>query len=98
MMKQYMDRCIKNLNGLFSEDIQFEVTFSAGDELQGLFDNVVTALLYFRLFDILMKPVKIRAGIGVGDWTVKMESGLSTQQDGPAYHHAREAIDKVHGM
>jgi len=34
----------------------------------------------------------------VGDWTVKMERGLSTQQDGPAYHNAREAIDKVHGM
>ena len=97
-IQQYMDQCIKNLNGLFSEDIKFEVTFSAGDELQGLFDNVVTALLYFRLFEILIKPVKIRAGIGVGDWTVKMESGLSTQQDGPAYHHAREAIDKVHGM
>ena len=97
-IQQYMDQCIKNLNGLFSEDIKFEVTFSAGDELQGLFDNVVTALLYFRLFEILIKPVKIRAGIGVGDWTVKMESGLSTQQDGPAYHNAREAIDKVHGM
>ena len=97
-IQQYMNQCINNLNGLFHEDIQFEVTFSAGDELQGLFDNVVTALLYFRLFEILIAPVKIRAGIGVGDWTVKMESGLSTQQDGPAYHHAREAIDKVHGM
>ena len=97
-IQQYMNQCINNLNGLFREDIQFEVTFSAGDELQGLFDNVVTALLYFRLFEILIAPVKIRAGVGVGDWTVKMESGLSTQQDGPAYHHAREAIDKVHGM
>lgn len=97
-IQQYMNQCINNLNGLFREGIQFEVTFSAGDELQGLFDKAVTALLYFRLFEILIAPVKIRAGIGVGDWTVKMESGLSTQQDGSAYHHAREAIDKVHGM
>ena len=66
-IQQYMNQCINNLNGLFHEDIQFEVTFSAGDELQGLFDNVVTASLYFRLFEILIAPVKIRAGIGVGD-------------------------------
>lgn len=76
-----MNQCINNLNGLFREDIQFEVTFSAGDELQGLFDNVVTALLYFRLFEILIAPVKIRAGVGVGDWTVKMES--------PDYPHSK---------
>lgn len=97
-MQHYMDKCIKNLNSLFDEEMQCEVIFSAGDELQGLFNNVVTALLYFRMLEMLMKPVKIRAGIGIGDWTVKMEKGLSTQQDGPAYHKARQAIKEVHSM
>lgn len=97
-MQHYMDKCIKNLNDLFFEEMQCEVTFSAGDEIQGLFDDVVTALIYFRLFEMLMKPVKIRAGIGIGDWTVKMEQGLSTQQDGPAYHKARQAIEEAHSM
>lgn len=97
-MQHYIDKCIKNLNGIFSEAMQCEVTFSAGDELQGLFDDVVVALLYFRVFEMLMKPVKIRAGIGIGDWTVKMERGLSTQQDGPAYYNARQAIKESHSM
>ena len=97
-MQYYIDKCVKNLNGLFFKRMQFEVTFSAGDELQGLFEDVVSALLYFRILEMLMKPVKIRAGIGVGDWTVKIENGLSTQQDGPAYHKARQAIEEAHCM
>ena len=97
-MQHYIDKCVKNLNNLFDEGMQCEVTFSAGDELQGLFNDVVTALLYFRMLEMLVKPVKIRAGIGIGPWTVKMEQGSSTQQDGPAYHKARQAIKEVHGM
>lgn len=96
VMQHYMDKCIKNLNRLFHSEIQREVIFSAGDEFQGLFNDIVPALLYFRLFELLVKPVKMRAGIGVGDWTVKMEQGPSTQQDGPAYHKARQAITEAH--
>ena len=66
-IQHYMDTCIKNLNCLFGKGMQCEITFSAGDERQGLFNDAVTALLYFRLLEILMNPVKIRAGIGIGD-------------------------------
>jgi len=46
---------------------------------------------------MLLKPVKLRAGIGVGEWTIKIDNGTSTQQDGPAYHRARRAIKEVYG-
>lgn len=94
----YMDGCISLLNKLFENSLEFEVTFSAGDELQGLFSDVVSAVLYFRLLELLMKPVRLRAGIGIGEWTVKLKDGLSTQQDGPAYHRARQAIEEVYKM
>ena len=97
-IQNYMSYCVKRLNDLFGENIERSVTFSAGDELQGLFEDATTAILYFRLFEMLMKPVKVRAGIGIGEWTVKVEDGLSTQQDGPAYHKARNAIEEVHKM
>ena len=92
----YMDKYIRSLNMLFSKEFQCEVMFSAGDEVQGLFDNVISALLYFRLLEMLMHPVAIRAGIGRGEWTIKMEPRMSTKQDGPAYHNARRAIEEVH--
>lgn len=98
VIQQYMVYCADCLNEIFANRIQYAVTFSAGDELQGLFLDVTTAVLYFRLLEILMHPVKVRAGVGVGAWTVKIENGLSTQQDGPAYHSARRAIIDVHAM
>ena len=95
-IQTYIADCIIRLNDLFKENMECSVTFSAGDELQGLFNDAVAAVLYFRLFEILMNPVKVRAGIGIGEWTVKIENGLSTQQDGPVYHRARRAIEEVH--
>lgn len=94
-MQSFMNKCIGNLNSLFQEQMKFDVVFSAGDEIQGLFSDVTSAVLYFRLLELMMKPIKIRAGIGVGEWTVKLEEGVSTQQDGPTYHRARKAIEEV---
>ena len=95
-IQQYILYCIERLNELYKENIERKVIFSAGDELQGLFNDVTVAVMYFRLLDMLLKPVKLRAGIGVGEWTIKIENCSSTHQDGPAYHKAREAIKQVY--
>ena len=97
-LQEYMAGCITLLNSLFKRNLMFDVTFSAGDELQGLFSDAVAAVRYLRLLSILVHPVQLRAGIGIGEWNVRMEGGLSTEQDGPAYHNARSAIDEVHRM
>jgi hypothetical protein len=75
--------------------IELDVVFSAGDEVQGLFPCPQFAYLYFRYFNMLTSPVGIRAGIGIGDWSIKTNSQLSTEQDGSAYHNARYAIEKT---
>ena len=95
-IQTYISDCIVRLNDLFRENMECSMTFSAGDELQGLFNDVIAAILYFRLFEMLMNPVRIRAGIGIGEWSVRIENGLSTQQDGPVYHRARNAIEEVY--
>lgn len=95
-LQKYMLYCIDKLNLLFKEYIEYDVTFSAGDEIQGLFNDTTVAVLYFRLLEMLIKPVKLRTGIGVGEWTIKIDNGSSTQQDGPAYHRARKAIEQVY--
>ncbi len=95
-IQHYMSHCVEGLNELFRSDMRYAVTFSAGDELQGLFYDATTAIMYFRLFEMLLRPVKIRAGIGIGEWTIKVDNGMSTQQDGPVYHRARQAIEDVY--
>lgn len=99
----YMQSYINLLNKLFREDIAHDVVINAGDSMQGLFKSTTTAVMYFRLMELLMHPVRIRAGIGIGEWNIQIRSqdvGLeyvtSAQQDGQTYHLARKAIDEVY--
>ncbi len=94
-IQNYIITVIEKLNQVFSNSLVKEVEFSAGDEIQGLFISPESAYLYFRMFCMLVSPVEIRAGIGVGEWNVKIENASSTAQDGPAYHNARNAIENV---
>jgi hypothetical protein len=92
-IQTYILKVADILNTAFKGSLEKEVSFSAGDELQGLFGRVEAAYLYFRLFSMLVSPVEIRAGIGVGEWDVVIKNAPSTAQDGSAYHNARKAIN-----
>lgn len=92
-IQDYILRVVYVLNKAFERALEKDVFFSAGDELQGLFSSVEAAYLYFRLFSMLVAPVEIRAGIGVGEWDVIVKDAGTTAQDGPAYHNARRAIN-----
>ena len=92
-IQDYIIHVIHVLNGAFERSLEKDVSFSAGDELQGLFSSVEASYLYFRLFSMLVMPVEIRAGIGVGEWDVIVKDAGTTAQDGSAYHNARRAIN-----
>ena len=92
-IQDYIYHVIYVLNKAFQNSLEKEVFFSAGDELQGLFSSVEASYLYFRLFSMLVSPVEIRAGIGVGEWDVVVKDAGTTAQDGSAYHNARNAIN-----
>lgn len=83
------------MNKAFEHSLEFPFTFSAGDEMPGLFNDITSAVLYMRIFELMIHPVRIRAGIGVGEWNVKIKNGSSTQQDGPVYHRARRTVEEV---
>ncbi len=94
-IQNYIINVIRELNYVFMDAVACEVEFSAGDEVQGLFSSAEAAFLYFRLFNMLIAPVGIRAGIGVGEWSIKVENASTTAQDGSAYHNARYALKEV---
>lgn len=94
-IQNYIINVIEKLNEVFSGSLAKDVAFSGGDEVQGLFISQESAYLYLRMFCMLISPVEIRAGIGVGEWNVKIENASTTAQDGPAYHNARNAIENV---
>ncbi len=94
-IQEYIMRVVEKMNIIFKESMEREVEFSAGDEIQGLFSSVKSAYLYFRMFSMLVSPIEIRAGIGVGAWDVVVKDAGTTAQDGRAYHNARRAIEAV---
>lgn len=94
-IQNYIITAIDKLNQVFSNSLARDVEFSGGDEVQGLFISPESAYLYFRMFYMLVSPVEIRAGIGVGEWNVIIENANTAAQDGPAYHNARKAINNV---
>lgn len=94
-IQKYIVDVIGSLNEVFKINFAKEVTFSAGDEIQGLFLSPEAAYLYFRMFIMLVSPVEVRAGIGIGEWNVKIQNANTNAQDGPAYHNARHAIENV---
>ena len=94
-IQEYIYSVIKTLNIIFRRSIAKEVDFSGGDEIQGLFRSCESAYLFFRMFNMLVSPVEMRAGIGVGEWDVIMKDASTTAQDGRAYHNARYAIENA---
>ena len=92
-MQEVLLGAIEYLNQFFSSAILLPVVFSAGDEIQGLFESEAAAFLYYRALSIILGSDSVRGGIGVGDWTTRVRDAPSTMQDGSAYHHARAALD-----
>lgn len=91
-IQNYIYSVICSLNEVFSKSIAKNVQFSAGDEMQGLFLSPEAAYLYLRMFCMLVFPVEVRAGMGIGEWNIIMENASTAAQDGPVYHNARFAI------
>lgn len=92
----FIKKSLAVLNDIFKPALTFDVIFSGGDEVQGLFKYPSAAVMYYRLLRMILSPIDIRGGIGVGEWSVKIIGGTSTEQDGTAYTNAREAISQVH--
>jgi hypothetical protein len=72
------------------------LTPTIGDEFQGLYREVVSALdatLLVRL--ALLGELDVRFGIGSGELTAFDEERAPFAQDGPAWWAAREAVDAV---
>ena len=86
---------IDALNQLCGDQMLRPVDFSAGDEIQGLFASPESAYMYYRLVSLILHPIKIRAGIGIGSWDVQLVDKGTTGQDGTAYHYARHAIENT---
>ena len=104
--QEILSGILDKVNKTFSQQIDSHLTITLGDEFQGIVKDVETAFLLIDLItlelqltthDQLDEEISLRWGIGIGELTTPIKNKeVSIGTDGPAYWHAREAIDSVH--
>jgi len=92
-LQKYIMDLVNHLNEIFDKSLIKKVVFNGGDCVQGVFDSLLAAFLYVRLFKMLMYPHEIYIGIGFERIEIKIDELDSFGQDGTAYHLASAAID-----
>lgn len=95
LVQEILMESVNYLNNCYKENVVKEVISSAGDEFQGLFDNIEVAYVYVRKLQLLVYPIKIRCGIGCGNIKYNKSEWSSAATDGTAYYLARDAIDEI---
>lgn len=94
-LQESINRAFETIHEKYPDLIQSKFTLTLGDEFQALLSPVKEV---FELVDHLKKliPVPFRFGLGYGTLTTDFDKDVSIGSDGPAYWHAREAIEIIH--
>ncbi|PZO96488.1 MAG: DNA-binding protein [Streptococcus pyogenes] len=87
---------LERLNKDYTQWLVSPFTVTLGDEFQALFVREVPIFEIIDQLNRYLAPVTIRYGIGVGDILTTINSSISLGADGPAYWHARRAIQYIH--
>ncbi|NLJ18796.1 SatD family protein, partial [Globicatella sulfidifaciens] len=91
-----LNKILKQLNEQYQTTIVSNFTITTGDEFQAL---LTAKAPFLRIMDeILMafRPYKVRFGFGLGEMMTEINNEISIGADGPAYWHARAAIEYIH--
>ncbi|TCD46368.1 DNA-binding protein [Streptococcus sp. X16XC17] len=95
-VQKLLEKCLEDINHKYKDALVSKFSITLGDEFQGLFE--IGAPLFHIIDDVIqiLSPYTVRFGIGLGDIVTDINPELSIGADGPAYWHAREAIQFVH--
>lgn len=95
-IQNLLKQAVNLLNAVFQTSLEFDLKFSAGDSLQGVFRSPQACYLYLRLLRKIMAPVKIHAGIGYGELKLMLqESSDTNEQEGEVFYNAKLAIEEA---
>lgn len=93
-VQERLEHVLYEINQKYHREIASQFLITLGNEFQGLLKKPD------HLFDICesiimaLKDQPVRFGLGCGDIYTKIKE-LSIGADGPAYHHAREALEFI---
>ncbi|HJA91704.1 MAG TPA: SatD family protein [Candidatus Eisenbergiella merdipullorum] len=91
-VQEHLETVLKELNESYSDDIAAKFLITLGDEFQGLLFSGKNLLKMIERIKIELYPVTFRFGIGIGPITTDIHPEMALGADGPAFYHARSAI------
>ncbi|GEK91192.1 SatD family protein [Alkalibacterium kapii] len=104
--QKILSTILSKMNTTYSEHFESHLTITLGDEFQCIVSDVKTAFILIDRITLelqittkkqLNDDISLRWGIGIGGLiTPIIDKKVSIGADGPAYWHAREAIESVH--
>lgn len=104
--QQILSDILTKMNNHYGTHLESNLTITLGDEFQCIVRDMKTAFLLIDRITLelqittkkqLDEEISLRWGIGVGDLITPIkDKEVSIGADGPAYWHAREAIEAVH--
>ncbi|GAA4062892.1 SatD family protein [Amphibacillus indicireducens] len=94
-IQQKLKRLLSDINDRYKNDLSAQFTITLGDEFQGLLHNRNNIFTIITEIELILSPVEMRFGIGIGEITTDIQFEYSAEVDGPAYHRARKMIDQI---
>ncbi|MBJ8325542.1 SatD family protein [Streptococcus pacificus] len=87
---------IADINKKYEKVLKSPFTITTGDEFQALLLPNQDVFEIIEVISAQFQPYHLRFGIGVGEILTDINEKQSIGSDGPAYWHARKAIDYIH--
>lgn len=95
-VQKSLESCLADLNNEFQAVLASKLSITLGDEFQGLLSLDAPLFQIIDRINLAMKPYQVRFGIGMGKTLTDINPEQSIGADGPAYWHARKAINYIH--
>lgn len=94
-IEEKLKEVLDEINEKYATEIALDFVLTTGNEFKGLLSGSLRILEIIDRIRIMMGPVDIRFGIGIGEIDGKIDNRLSVGVDGPAFWNAREAILEI---
>jgi hypothetical protein len=83
------------INTTYDSYLASNFTVTLGDEFQGLLYEPYIFYEIIKKVKEMMYPIELVFGVGVGEMEIPFEKNMSIGSDGPAYHYARQMVQKA---
>lgn len=92
-LQNKLSKLLNEINETYDESLASNFLITLGDEFQGLLLDGSYVMEIIGKIEAEMHPVKFRIGIGYGNLSTHVDKKQALGSDGPAYYHARTAIN-----